>query len=670
MNLPNLKKKYLLVLLSLGVVCIVNGQQPFLLKDSEETYRLDQQVEIFIDSAGTLSFDQVSKPEFQQNFKLNSRHGLTFGYLKSPLWIKVTTRNTLPETSWYLEIPAPFLEYVDFYQQQDSTWKHDAVGYYKPHSKREIPHTGFVLPLVFNDDAISTVYIQITGTSPRTFPLFILEKDKFHNKIRLEDIGYGVFFGILIVMFFYNLFIYLTLKQTNYLLYICTIVCTFSIFAAATGYGGKLLWPDAPEMNFYMGRLSLGVLIFFLTIFTIRFLEVRMYSRTMYYILVALIPLSLLSMVLVITRWLPSAGNNLITISTTLFLVTGIVCRMRGNRTANYFIAAWTFYLLGGIFLTLRNSGVFEFNFWTTHFVEIGAALETTIIAFALGDRYRRYKQEKEEAQALAFKFQLEATEKLEAKVKERTEQLTKTNESLTTALETNREQTQIIANKNAELDAFFYRISHDLKGPISSLLGLSYLAKSEVKDAVALDYIDKQQRQIQRLDDIITGLINLTMLNHNDLKKEPIDFKKMVDDCLQSLSRYPNFVTIQIQKSIESSIEYNAEFVLINAILQNLLENAVKYSVRTLPTVQIRIFKEPSWIVIEVEDNGQGIPKEYQSKIFEIFYRATQSSSGSGLGLYILKRSVDILKGTISVTSEKDAGSTFTVRLPAKSVN
>jgi signal transduction histidine kinase len=664
MHFFTIQSRYLIALLFLFSTSVSFSQNLFLLEDKSITYRLDSHVEIFIDTAGSASFEQVNRTEFQKNFQPNKK-GLTFGYLKFPLWIKVTTQNAAPRVDWYLELPAPFLEYVDFYQLDHDVWRHSESGYYKPHSKREIPHTGYVLPLTFSSDSISTVYIKITGSSPKTFPLYILEKEKFNEKVRVEDVSYGLFFGILIVMFFYNLFIYLTLRQTNYLLYICTIVCTFSIFAAASGYGGKFLWPDTPILNFYAGRISLAVLTIFLSVFTIRFLEVKKYSRVMYYLLASLVPLAIIAIILVTTKILSSAGNNLITISTTLYLVTGIVCRIKGNRNANFFIAAWTVYLLGGIFLTLRNSGVFDFNFWTTHFVEIGAAMETTIIAFALGDQYRRLKQEKEEAQALALQFQLEATEKLEAKVNERTAQLTKANETLSEALETNKAQTKIIESKNAELDAFFYRISHDLKGPISSLLGLSHIAKSEVKDGLALDYIDKQQRQVQRLDDIITGLINLTMLNHTDLLKERIDFEKMIDDCIQSLTGHPNFEKITFQKSIQSPLEYDAEFVLINAIFQNLLENAIKYAGARSPYVRVNVRKEAMQIVIEVEDNGQGIPAEYQPKIFEIFYRATQSASGSGLGLYILKRSVDILKGSIELKSDKESGSTFTIKLP-----
>lgn len=640
------------------------GQEAFRLADTTLIYRLDTYADVFLDSTNELTIERIAQSGFQKHFKTNDR--LTFGYTKSSVWLRLKTKTNLPHTQWYLEIPAPFLEYVDFYQlNDDGTWYHSSAGYYRKQSTKAVPHTGHVVPLRFNAIAENTTFIKIDGRSPKTFPLFILEKERFNQKVRIEDIGYGIFYGILIVMFCYNFLLYLTLREINYLLYIFTIICTIIIFLSASGYGGKFLWPENPTMNFYAGRMSMGVLTIFFTIFTIRFLEVKQYSKPMYYTLLPLIPLGVVANILVATDVIASAGNNLISLATVLFMIAGVVCRFNGNKTATYFIAAWTFYFVGGLLLTLRNSGVFEFNFWTTHFVEIGGALETVIIAFALGDQYRRFKKEKEDAQIHALKVQQEATEELEIKVMVRTEQLSKAYEDLHATLEKNKQQTEIIENKNAELDTFFHRISHDLRGPISSLLGLSFLAKMDIKDPEALDYIDKQHQQVERLNHIISGLINLTQLSHNNLQKEKIDFHKMVDECILSFNSLPDFERVTFKKDIKPDVNFYCEWTLLNAIVQNLIENAIKYSSKKSPFVHIRVFDESDLIIIEVEDNGQGIPEEHQSKIFEMFFRATKNATGSGLGLYILKRSLGRLNGTINLRSELGIGSTFTVKLP-----
>ena len=121
----------------------------------------------------------------------------------------------------------------------------------------------------------------------------------------------------------------------------------------------------------------------------------------------------------------------------------------------------------------------------------------------------------------------------------------------------------------------------------------------------------------------------------------------------------------IEIKKEIEL-IELISEWAIINTILQNLIENAIKYSKKeNEPFVDIKIFIDRQYIVIRVEDNGQGIPEQHQSNIFDMFFRANDKTQGSGLGLYILKRAVERLHGSIDVKSTLHIGSIFTVKLP-----
>jgi hypothetical protein len=226
------------------------------------------------------------------------------------------------------------------------------------------------------------------------------------------------------------------------------------------------------------------------------------------------------------------------------------------------------------------------------------------------------------------------------------------------------KEKNQIIENKNAELDSFFYRVSHDLKGPITSLQGLHNLVLLEVKDPTSLRYFDMYHSQVNRIYNIVMGLIDLTQMKHLDNGKVAIDFKLLVDDCIGSYGYLDNFKNIQFIREIED-VEYHSEWAIINTILQNLIENAIKYSKPHNPYVKVAIRQKASCVEIEVSDNGQGIDEEHQGKIFNMFYRASERAKGSGLGLYILKRAVERLNGSIELQSKTQEGSTFTVLLP-----
>ncbi|MEJ1237386.1 tetratricopeptide repeat-containing sensor histidine kinase [Chryseolinea sp. T2] len=221
-----------------------------------------------------------------------------------------------------------------------------------------------------------------------------------------------------------------------------------------------------------------------------------------------------------------------------------------------------------------------------------------------------------------------------------------------------------IIEQKNAELDSFFYRVSHDLKGPLSSLLGLHNLVQTEVGDNKALKFFDLYNGQVNRMNNIVMGLINLTQIKNTKQLKAKIDFNKLVDECVESCHYLDQSTNVVITKNIEQ-VEFESEWAIINSILQNLIENAIKYGRTDItPKVDISIFAEGNQLVIEVKDNGQGIPEQHVNFIFDMFYRANDKVKGSGLGLYILKRAVERLHGTIAVDSELNVGSVFTVKL------
>jgi signal transduction histidine kinase len=236
---------------------------------------------------------------------------------------------------------------------------------------------------------------------------------------------------------------------------------------------------------------------------------------------------------------------------------------------------------------------------------------------------------------------------------------------------EVQRSKTEIIEKKNAELDSFFYRVSHDLKGPISSLIGLHNLVKLDIKDEQAQRYFQMYQSQIMRINTIVMDLINLTRMNNPAMNLIRIDFELLVEECINAYEYLPQYRSIRFIKEIDKNIEFYSEWTIVNTIVQNLVENAIKYSHPERDSfVRINITQNGSHIKVEVEDNGIGIPNDYQTRIFDMFFRANDHVDGTGLGLYILKRAVERLHGQVSFASEALIGSTFTVVLPVAHLN
>lgn len=224
------------------------------------------------------------------------------------------------------------------------------------------------------------------------------------------------------------------------------------------------------------------------------------------------------------------------------------------------------------------------------------------------------------------------------------------------------------ISKKNAELDKFVYRVSHDLRGPISSLIGLYNIVKKEITDKDSIYYFDLYNRQINRLNNIIIDLIELTRVREWQVQKDRIDFQQIVDDCLSAFNYLPNYDKISFNLNIDDDLDFHSDKSLINTIIQNLIENGIKYSKSEEPFLNIDIIRDnEDNLIIEVADNGIGIDEQYHEKIFDMFFRASEEVSGTGLGMYILSNAVDKLHGKIVLKSELGKGSSFKIVIPIK---
>jgi signal transduction histidine kinase len=231
------------------------------------------------------------------------------------------------------------------------------------------------------------------------------------------------------------------------------------------------------------------------------------------------------------------------------------------------------------------------------------------------------------------------------------------------------KEKADIIQKKNKELDSFFYRISHDLKDPLTSMMGLDHKAREEFKDDNTLRYFNNYLSHVHRMNNVLNDLMKFsTISNHTDENKI-IDFHQLVDDCILKYGYLPNYDRIEIKKIIAPELNFKSDASLIHTILQNLVENAVKYARldQARPLIKVSVVKSKGKVKIEVLDNGIGIDDETKNNIFTTFFRANEISEGSGLGLYILYRSVERLQGALELESELGNGSIFTVFLPYK---
>jgi PAS domain S-box-containing protein len=222
------------------------------------------------------------------------------------------------------------------------------------------------------------------------------------------------------------------------------------------------------------------------------------------------------------------------------------------------------------------------------------------------------------------------------------------------------------LLNTNFELDSFVYKASHDLKAPLRSVMGLIKLAKLEMKDSSQQLYLNMMDKSVHSLDAFIKDLTLFSRNNRLEIDSKQINFQTLVEDVLNNHMFLENAHKIKINKNIDAETEFYSDPTRIGTILNNLISNAFKYHrFENNSYINIMIEADIDRARIIVEDNGSGIDPLYIDRIFDMFYRASESSYGSGLGLYIVKNAVIKLHGSIEVESVLTQGTKFNVVIP-----
>ncbi len=230
-------------------------------------------------------------------------------------------------------------------------------------------------------------------------------------------------------------------------------------------------------------------------------------------------------------------------------------------------------------------------------------------------------------------------------------------------------EQNKELRRVNLELDKFVYSASHDLSAPLKSIGGLIQITKMEDPPSHVNQYLDMMQKSVVKLESFIKDIINYSRNSRMPIRNEKIDFSGLVKSVWEDHLYYA-----KQQSKIEFMVEENlatpiySDQTRLRIIFNNLLSNAIKFHVedlRTRPYVRVAASESTDHYIFETSDNGIGIDPTIKEDIFTMFFRGSVTVAGSGLGLYILKESVEKLNGIVSVESEEGVGTTFKITIP-----
>jgi PAS domain S-box-containing protein len=239
-------------------------------------------------------------------------------------------------------------------------------------------------------------------------------------------------------------------------------------------------------------------------------------------------------------------------------------------------------------------------------------------------------------------------------------------------AYEKIKEHNTILQKANAELDRFMYSASHDLRAPLTSVMGVVNVARMETQETQTITYLNFIDKSIRKLENFVQDMINLSRNSTLELKNEPIKIRELVSGIFDELQYVEHTRIIRKIIEVDAHVELNSDKARLSIILTNLISNAIKYHnlAQPEPFISITILVEKHQATFTVQDNGHGITQNHLDKIFDKFYRATTASKGSGLGLFIVKETLEKMQGKIHVYSKIGEGSTFTFTVPNHPLN
>lgn len=230
--------------------------------------------------------------------------------------------------------------------------------------------------------------------------------------------------------------------------------------------------------------------------------------------------------------------------------------------------------------------------------------------------------------------------------------------------LQRNNEQ---LAKVNNQMEKFLYSTSHDLRSPITTIMGLVNLLRIETTDKVVLDYVSKVETSAMKLDKIIRDIMTFSRATYQRIKSERIDFEPMIWRVVNNYRNDPGFRKIHIEVNVKDEHPFYNDNDRLEIVIDNIVRNSFQFfdQNKARPFIHVNVSFDDSNVRIEFIDNGIGIGQQHMESVFNMFYKATHLSKGAGLGLFMVKEAVNQLHGSIQVESEIGFGSVFRVTIP-----
>jgi len=627
-------------------------------------------------------------------------------------WVRFDLYNTSSSPRLVVQIPYPELD--EFTAYRINGRKVDVlanIGQAVEPEHRSSAHREMAFDVDVAPGSKATILFRLRSTKQIQIPTLITTPYEFGHSRSFRNLFIGGYFGIMMVMALYNLFVYFSIRDKSYLYYVLYILCLCFAQLTLQGVGQAYFWSDFPWFSAKASVLFTLSSMVFAGGFIRHFINTRSVTPKLD------LGLRFLMMVIMATIALHIVGFSLLAYkiaqmlsgSYSLFIIVLAITAIRaGSREARFFLFAWAAFLIGVVLYILKDVGVLPLTPLTQYSMPVGSVGEAILLSFGLADRINVLRREKEASQAAALlasqeneRIIREQNVMLEEKVQERTHALSETNEHL------KRTQAQLVnSEKMASLGQLTAGIAHEINNPINFITSNIIPLRRNISEIVEvmqgyrklepenakeqLTVLKAQEKKlgiaesIEELDDIIgsiaegssrtaeivRGLRNFSRLDEDDLKES--DLNEGVRSTLSLLSpQYRDKVTVDLELGDIPLVEcYPGK---VNQVFMNILTNGVQATLARTDGIQPRILITSEVVgddvVVSIKDNGVGMTEEVKTHIFDPFFTTKAVGEGTGLGLAIVYGIIQDHHGRITTESAVGLGSDFKIILPIRRV-
>lgn len=475
---------------------LVAAQDLLIIEDGKTVFDIAKNVSIYEDKTSHLDIQNILDKEIQKQFKKNEKSVIAFNFSTSSFWLKLSLINS-SNAHLALQIKNILLDSIQvFVVENEQIILRKQAGLLIPFRERDVKTNYYIFDLPISQQSIYDIYIRVNSRLPIEVFASIGSREVLNEQSTENKFLQGVFFGFVILVVLYNLFIYTIIRNTEYLLYVisCFFIGLSNFYTK--GFLYQYLFPESPTLNSFINHNNLICLVVIANIaFAMQFLRIKRYFQFSYYIGIFLISFLVL---LICLNLIGFHQFTFISSQITFLCVAALGVYVpyyiykKGFLPARFFLLAWIGVIIGGVIDILKSNQLLPANIFTNNAYQIGTALEMLLLSFALADKINLYKEDRlkaKEENLVLMQKNLELAEKnvylvreqntiLEEKVKERTLELQIANREI---LEQNEElhaqerelmaanqelikQKELIEQQNEELHHTSYRLNTSLR--------------------------------------------------------------------------------------------------------------------------------------------------------------------------------------------------------------